>query len=92
VKASAPSIDRKQWARIDGRVQSVEGALLVLKADDGSVVLVDISHLNPSVTQALRHGRLVSVYGYPLEQKFQAAGYVELDPSRPEPPRPRYGR
>jgi hypothetical protein len=92
MKVVAPPGDRKQWARIDGKVQSVEGALLVLKADNGSVVIVDISQLNPNVSQALRKGRLVSVYGYPLEQKFEAAGYIELDPSHPEPPRGRYGR
>jgi hypothetical protein len=38
----------------DGKVQSVEGALLVLKADNGSIVMVDISQLNPNVSQALR--------------------------------------
>jgi len=91
-KANGPSGDRKQWARVDGKVQSVEGALLVLKADNGSIVMVDISQLNPNISQALRRGRVVSVYGYPLEQKFEAAGYIELDPSHPEPPRLRWGR
>ena len=91
-KVLAPPGERKQWARVDGKVQSVEGALLVLKADNGTVILVDISQLNPNVSQALRRGRLVSVYGYPLEQKFEAAGYIELDPSHPEPPRLRQGR
>ena len=66
---------------------SVDGALLVLRADNGSVVMVDISQLNPAVSSALTRERLVSVYGYPLEQKFEAAGYIELDPSHPEPPR-----
>ena len=86
-KATGPWGDRKQWARVDGRVMSVDGALLVLRADDGSLVMVDISQLNPNVSSALRRERLVSVYGYPLEQKFEAAGYIELDPSHPEPPR-----
>ena len=90
IKANGPSGERKQWARVDGKVQSVEGALLVLKADNGAIVMVDISQLNPNISQALRKGRLVSVYGYPLEQKFEAAGYIELDPSHPEPPRLRY--
>ena len=91
-KATGPAGERKQWARIDGKVQSVEGALLVLRADNGSMVMVDISQLNPNVSQALRRGRLVSVYGYPLEQRFEAAGYIELDPAHPEPPRFRQGR
>ena len=71
-------------------MQSVDGALLVLRADNGSLVMVDISQLNPNVTSALRRERLVSVYGYPIEQKFEAAGYIELDPSHPEPPRVRH--
>ena len=71
-------------------MQSVDGALLVLRADNGSIVMVDISQLNPNVTSALRRERLVSVYGYPIEQKFEAAGYIELDPSHPEPPRVRH--
>jgi hypothetical protein len=75
---------------VDGRVQSVDGALLVLRAENGSLVMVDISQINPNVSSALRRERLVSVYGYPLEQKFEAAGYIELDPSHPEPPRLRH--
>jgi hypothetical protein len=89
-KATGPSGVRQQWARVDGRVQSVDGALLVLRADNGSLVMVDISQINPNVSSALRRERLVSVYGYPLEQKFEAAGYIELDPSHPEPPRLRH--
>jgi len=89
-KATGPSGERKQWARLDGRVMSVDGALLLLRADNGSLVMVDISQLNPNVSSALRRERLVSVYGYPLEQKFEAAGYIELDPSHPEPPRVRH--
>ena len=91
-KATGPFGDRKQWARVDGRVMSVDGALLVLRADNGSLVMVDISQINPNVSSALRRERLVSVYGYPLEQKFEAAGYIELDPSHPEPPRFRQSR
>jgi hypothetical protein len=91
-KINGGAAERKQWARVDGKVQSVQGALLVLKADNGTLVMVDISQLNPNISQSLRHGRLVSVYGYPLEQKFEAAGYIELDPSHPEPPRLRLGR
>jgi hypothetical protein len=29
----------------------------------------------------------VSVYGYPVDQRFEAAGYIELDPNHPEPAR-----
>jgi hypothetical protein len=84
------STERKQWARIDGRVHSVEADTLILRDANGSLIVVDISNLNPNVTRALRPGGPVSVYGYPLEQRFEAAGYIELDPSHPEPPRLKY--
>ncbi|HET7340275.1 MAG TPA: hypothetical protein VFL90_02345, partial [Methylomirabilota bacterium] len=81
--------ERKQWARVDGRVQSVDGTTLILRESNGAIVLIDISNLNPNVTTSLRPGGPVSVYGYPLEQRFEAAGYIELDPAHPEPTRSR---
>jgi len=90
--AVAASTERKQWARVDGRVHSVEATTLILRDSTGSLVLVDISNLNPNVTRVLRPGSPVSVYGYPLEQRFEAAGYIELDPAHPEPPRTRWTR
>jgi hypothetical protein len=88
VVATTPG-ERRQWARVDGRVQSVDGTTLILRDGSGSIVLVDISNLNPNVTNSLRPGGPVSVYGYPLEQRFEAAGYIELDPAHSEPTRGR---
>ena len=89
---ASASTERKQWARVDGRVHSVEATTLILRDSNGSLVLVDISNLNPNVTRVLRPGSPVSVYGYPVEQRFEAAGYIELDPAHPEPPRTRWTR
>ena len=88
--ATSSTTERKQWARVDGRVQSVEGGTLILRDSTGALVVVDISNLNPNVTSALRPGGPVSVYGYPIGQRFEAAGYIELDPAHPEPPRTRW--
>jgi hypothetical protein len=70
---------RGQWSRLDGTIESVGAGTLVLKTDDGSVAYVDISQLSPNVTQVLRLGSAVTVYGYPLEQKFEAAGYIQTN-------------
>jgi hypothetical protein len=46
---------------------------------------VDIAQLSPNVRQVLRQGTAVTVYGYPLEQRFEAAGYVQPHAGGPEP-------
>jgi hypothetical protein len=40
------------------------------------------------VGQVLRQGTAVSVYGYPLEHRFEAAGYIQTNPAGPEPRAP----
>ncbi len=76
---------RSQWSRLDGMVEAVAGSTLTLKMDDGAVAYVDISQLSPNVAQVLRQGTAVSVFGYPLEQKFEAAGYIQTHSITPEP-------
>ncbi len=75
---------RGQWSRLDGMVESVAGSTLTLKRDDGALAYVDISQLSPNVAQVLRRGTAVTVYGYPLEQKFEAAGYIQTHTGGPE--------
>ena len=79
---------RGQWTRLDGTVEAVAGSTLTLKTHSGAVAYVDISQLSPGVAQILRQGAPVTVYGYPLEQTFEAAGYVQTNPSGPEPRAP----
>lgn len=76
---------RSQWSRLDGMVEAVAGSTLTLKMDDGAVAYVDISQLSPNVAQVLRQGTVISVFGYPLEQKFEAAGYIQTHSITPEP-------
>ena len=76
---------RGQWSRLDGMVEAVTGSTLTLKMDDGAVAYVDISQLSPNVAQVLRQGTAVSVFGYPLGQKFEAAGYIQTHSITPEP-------
>ena len=81
----APAGGRGQWSRLDGMVESVAGSTLTLRMDDGALASVDISQLSPNVAHVLRRGTAVTVYGYPLEQKFEAAGYIQTHPGGPEP-------
>jgi hypothetical protein len=81
----AAATGRGQWSRLDGMVESVAGSTLTLKMDDGAQAYVDISQLSPNVAQVLRRGTAVTVYGYPLEQKFEAAGYIQTHTAGPEP-------
>jgi hypothetical protein len=84
VPATPTAGGRSQWSRLDGIVESVAGLTLTLKTDDGALAYVDISQLSPNVGQVLRAGTAVTVYGYPLEQKFEAAGYIQTHPAGAE--------
>jgi len=53
--------------------------------DDGALAYVDISQLSPNVAQVLRQGTVVTVYGYPIEQRFEAAGYIQTNSGGSEP-------
>jgi hypothetical protein len=77
--ATAASGPRAQWSRLDGMVESVAGSTLTLKLDDGATAYIDISQLSPNVGEVLRQGTAVTVYGYPLEQRFEAAGYIQTN-------------
>jgi hypothetical protein len=69
-------------------VEAVAGSTLTLKTHSGAVAYVDISQLSPGVAQVLRQGTAVTVYGYPLEQTFEAAGYIQTNAAGPEPRTP----
>jgi hypothetical protein len=83
--------ERGQWTRLHGKVYSLDGTMLMLRTDTG-FVLVDISKLSPHVGQSLRRGGAVTVYGYPREEGFEAAGYIEMGSVQPEPVRQRGSR
>ena len=63
-------------ARLQGRVQGVEGRLLTLTADDGKTVPVDTSALKPETVRALRWGQPVVASGLfdGARTRFTASG------------------
>ena len=60
-----------------GTVYGVAGPNLFLKKEDGLVVVVDVSKLDPSIAPRLRPGSPVTVVAIPVGNKFQATGLVE---------------
>jgi hypothetical protein len=73
-----------------GSVYGVAGSNLFLKSDDGRVVVIDISKLDPSTARRLRPGSPVTVLAVPVGNKFQATGLVETETgtSRATPAKP----
>ena len=72
--------DDKSWQRIHGRVQSVQGSQLVLKADDDRTVNVNMSEVDAGVQKALKPGERVTVIGtYRGNQNTLAARYVQQE-------------
>lgn len=63
-------------ARLQGRVQAVEGRLVTLTADDGRTVPVDTSALKPEAVRALRWGQPVAASGLfdGARTRFTASG------------------
>jgi hypothetical protein len=57
-----------------GSVSGVAGPDLFLKKEDGRVVVVDISKLDPSIASRLRPGSPVTVVAVPIGNKYQATG------------------
>ena len=80
--------DEGRSVTLRGSVHGVAGANLFLKSDDGRVVVVDISKLDPSTARGLRLGSPVTVLAVPVGNKFQATGLVETGTSGAPPAKP----
>jgi len=75
-------VDEKNWQRIHGKVTSVSGAQLMLKADDGRDLTVDMKEVNPAVQKALAPGEGVTVAGfYRGDDKNVSAKFIQQDSS-----------
>ncbi len=73
-------VDEKAWQRIHGKVESVSGSTLRLKADDGRNISVDMAKVNPSVRQALTQGESVTVIGqYDKDRNHVDAQFVQQE-------------
>lgn len=57
-------VDEKAWQRIHGKVESVSGSTLRLKADDGRNLSVDMSKVSAGVQKGLTQGESVTVIGH----------------------------
>jgi len=75
LKDGHPAEERSVTLR--GSVYGLAGANLFLKSDDGRVVVVDMSKLDPSTARRPRLGSHVTVVAVPVGNKFQATGLVE---------------
>ena len=68
-----------RWVTLRGSVHGIAGENLFLKRDDGRVVVIDISKLDPSTWQRFRLGAPVTVVAVPVGNKFQATGFIETE-------------
>jgi cold shock CspA family protein len=82
--SASPSqpVNEKDWQKIHGKVTSVEGARLMLKADDGRDLVVHMGEVNPAVQKALTPGEGVTVAGfYRGDDKNVHAKFIQQDSS-----------
>ncbi|HSE03000.1 MAG TPA: hypothetical protein VLK35_02505, partial [Methylomirabilota bacterium] len=63
-------------ARVQGRVQSIEGPTLTIKGDDGKITVVGAAQLKPEAVRGLRWGQPVEVSGQfdAARTRFTASG------------------
>jgi hypothetical protein len=82
----SPVGEGRRWIEVRGVVQSVSGRTLVIHSDDGNVFAADVSELNANLTDTIKPGTTVSVFGEPLERRLRARGvmYEEQSPVRPK--------
>ncbi len=77
--------------RLDGRVQSITGNLVVLKTADGRRVTVNMGAVGPNIASVVQPGDELTVFGRTADnQVFVATGYVHVtSPGSALPGRPR---
>lgn len=82
----SPPAEGRRWLEVRGVVQGASGRTLVLHSDDGNVFAIDMSELNANLTDSIKPGMTVSVFGDPLERRLRARGvmYGEEPPARPK--------
>jgi len=80
--------EEERWVSLTlrGAVYGIAGPNLFLKRDDGRIVMVDISKLDPN-KRWLRLGSPVTVLAVPVGNKFQATGLGETETSGATPTR-----
>ena len=71
--------DVGEWVRFLGSVQGIAGQNLYVKRDDGRVVMVDVSKLDPGTATRYRLGSPVTVVAFPVGNKFLATSITETN-------------
>jgi len=71
--------DVGQWVKFRGSVQGIAGQNLYVKRDDGRVVMVDVSRLDPGTATRYRLGSSVTVVAFPVGNKFLATSIAETN-------------
>jgi len=71
--------DVGQWVRFRGSVQGIAGQNLYVKRDDGRVVMVDVSKLDPGTATRYRLGTPVTVVAFPVGNRFLATSIAETN-------------
>jgi len=82
--ASPTTAAPPRWTEVQGIVVAIGYRTLVLKAEDGQRVVVDVSALRSGIASSALIGSVVKVsgvpidvYGVPIDQRLKAAGVVE---------------
>src|SRR5262249_16046807 len=77
--------DNSSWSELRGTVHAVAGQEVVVRADDGLFVSVDLSGLR-SVAVGVKAGSPMVVDGRRGEEKFQAIGLIQQEIRTPAKP------
>jgi preprotein translocase subunit YajC len=79
---TSPPADGKSWQRVHGKVQSVSGNTVTVKADDGRTLTVDAAQVSAEIRGALKPDAGVTLVGFAGAQPTQfTAQYIEQDSS-----------
>ena len=74
--------DGKSWQRVHGKVQSVSGNTVTVKADDGRTLSVDAAQVSAEIRGALKPDAGVTLVGFAGDQPTRfTARYIEQDSS-----------
>jgi len=76
-QAAAPT--EPPYQRIHGTVKSFSGHTLVVKADNGQDVSIDVSRFDGVLRREMRRGQEITVFGRPQNGSMAAVGVIRTD-------------